>query len=62
MSPNPQFPADLVTFTVEILNGKLHFLCSYSWLLPYCDLRLLFPNLFKFLLSQKTGITPSNIF
>ena len=22
------FPADLVTFTVEILNGKLHFLCS----------------------------------
>ena len=24
----PQFPADLVTFTEEILNGKLHFLCS----------------------------------
>ena len=23
-----QFPADLVTFTEEILNGKLHFLCS----------------------------------
>ena len=22
---NPQFPADLVTFTDEILNGKLHF-------------------------------------
>ena len=28
MLPNPQFPADLVTFTEEILNGKLHFLCS----------------------------------
>ena len=28
MRPNPQFPADLVTFTEEILNGKLHFLCS----------------------------------
>ena len=28
MSPNPQFPADLVTFTEEILNGKLYFLCS----------------------------------
>ena len=28
MCPNPQFPADLVTFTEEILNGKLHFLCS----------------------------------
>ena len=28
MWPNPQFPANLVTFTEEILNGKLHFLCS----------------------------------
>ena len=28
MWPNPQFPADLVTFTEEILNVKLHFLCS----------------------------------
>ena len=26
MWPNPQFPADLVTFTEEILNEKLHFL------------------------------------
>ena len=23
-----QFPADLVTFTEDILNGKFHFLCS----------------------------------
>ena len=30
MWPNPQFIADLVTFTQEILNGKLHFLCSES--------------------------------
>ena len=28
MRPNPQFPADLVTFTEEILNRKLHFLCT----------------------------------
>ena len=28
MRPKPQFPADLVTFTEEILNGKLHSLCS----------------------------------
>ena len=28
MWPNPQFPAGLVTFTEEIPNGKLHFLCS----------------------------------
>ena len=28
MRLNPQFPADLVIFTEEILNVKLHFLCS----------------------------------
>ena len=28
MLPNPQFPTDLVTFPEEILNGKLHFLCT----------------------------------
>ena len=28
MGPNLQFPADLVTFTEGILNGKHHFLCS----------------------------------
>ena len=28
MRPNPQFPADLVSFTEEIRNEKLHFLCS----------------------------------
>ena len=30
MLPNPQKTADLVTFTEDILNGKLHFLCSGS--------------------------------
>ena len=30
MRPNPQFSADLVTFTEEIFNEILHFLCS-SW-------------------------------
>ena len=28
MRPNPQFPADLVTFTEEIPNVELYFLCS----------------------------------
>ena len=39
MWPNPQFPvADLVTFTEEILNGKLHFLCSeYKSNLNQCN-------------------------
>ena len=35
MWPNPQFPADLVTFTEEIINGKLHFLCSVTSILWY---------------------------
>ena len=30
MWPNPKETADLVTFTEEIHNGKLHFLCSES--------------------------------
>ena len=33
MWPNPQFPIDLVTFTEEILNGKLYFLYSVLALL-----------------------------
>ena len=28
MWPNPQETVDLVTFTEEFVNGKLHFLCS----------------------------------
>ena len=36
MWPNLQFPADLVTFTEEILNGKLHFLSS-EWINPFHD-------------------------
>ena len=28
MGPNPQVTADLVTFTEEMLNGRLNFLCS----------------------------------
>ena len=33
MWPNPQFLVDMATFTGQILNGKLHFLCSdYSYL------------------------------
>ena len=40
---NPQFPADLVTFTEEILNGNCYFLCSvrriYSRSLIYHNLQ-----------------------
>ena len=45
MWPNPHFPADLVIITEEILNGKLHFLCSVS-----CRNRPLeFCTIFKYL-------------
>ena len=30
-----QFPADLVTFTEEILNGKLHFLCIFLLIIAF---------------------------
>ena len=30
MWPNAQFPADLITFTEEILKGKLYFLCRVN--------------------------------
>ena len=34
--PNRQFPADLVTFTEQILNGKRHVLCSLNhWRTEY---------------------------
>ena len=33
MWPNLQFPADLVTFTEEVFNGKVHFLYSDESLL-----------------------------
>ena len=36
MWPNPQFPADLVTFTEEILNRKLYFLCRDRYLIVCC--------------------------
>ena len=31
MRSNPQFPADLGKFTEEILNGKLHVLCTVKF-------------------------------
>ena len=34
-----QFSADLVTFTEEILNGKLHFLCCVTSV--WCELKCL---------------------
>ena len=38
MLPNPQETEDLVTFTEEIFNGKIHFLCSVSIHVPLLHL------------------------
>ena len=52
MWPNPQETADLVTFTEEILNKKLHFLCSDC--LEYADTVSLnsILNLKKYLMGE----------
>ena len=42
MSPNPQVPADLVTFTEEMLNRKLHFLCSAIYSVISGNIRSIF--------------------
>ena len=52
MWPNPQETADLVTLTEEILNGKLHFLCS--------DLVLLFKKQYFFSIWHTYGNKKNN--
>ena len=52
MWPNPQETADLVTFTEEVLNGNLHFLCS-----DICVGRLyfsIFPDYFLLFFNRMT--------
>ena len=47
MCPHPQFTADLVTFTEEILNGELNFLYSvWSLFLLYDQLKV-YQNILK---------------
>ena len=54
MCPNPQFLADLVTFTEEILNGKLHFLCSdcYKEWTEWIHIQIIFGKLVAVYLSS----------
>ena len=46
MLPNSQFPADLVTFTEESLNGKLHFVCSAMVMFVIFRAFLMFEQIF----------------
>ena len=52
MWPNPQFPADLVTYTEEILNEKLRFLCSVIYIIK--NVREI-SSLTSLMLSKRVG-------
>ena len=51
------FPADLVTFTEEIVNGKRHFLCSdvYPLVYPFVHWSLNFYSLNDYFADLKRG-------
>ena len=77
MRPNPQFPAALVTFTEEILNGKLQFLCcvggerwvlrggmKLNWgmaILKIFDADLSLASIMNFILNVKSQIHNKSI-
>ena len=59
-----EFPVDLVTFTEEIFNGKLHFLCSDALIAGIVKFKITFihfinpflvkhPNIFGFLVFSR---------
>ena len=52
MWPNPQETEDLATFTEEILNGNLYFLCSVLFYATYYEQRKILMNA-NFLYSQR---------
>ena len=55
MWPNPQFSADLVTFTEEILTRKLHFLCRENSDLIYYTVNLM-THIFKIMVKYRWKI------
>ena len=58
---NPQFPTDLVTFTEEILNEKLHFLSSVTTSQLWKNLPSLTINIIhNMLLLRQRKKTPKN--
>ena len=59
MSPNPQIPADLVTFTEETLNRKLHFLCSGILLLLYVSEQIL-RKIYAYVTQEFLGLIMRN--
>ena len=43
MWPNPQETTDLVSFTEEVLNGKVHFFGAYIWPFSNSVYSILYP-------------------
>ena len=54
---NPQFPADSVTFTEEIINGKLHFLRSGHCISRGNNLLTMICMCSFFLMESETAVT-----
>ena len=59
MWSNPQFSADLVTFTEEILNGKLHF---FAVITSNCVVGVVLADLKAFLLCWYDKKITNNTF
>ena len=59
MSPNLQILADLITFTEEILNGKLHFLCSGVLLFLYACKQVL-RKIYGYITEEFLGLRMRN--
>ena len=60
MWPNPQFLVDMATFTEEILNWKLHFLCNVLTNLNKCYCHCLIDTHWN--IHKSNFHTSSNIF
>ena len=58
MWPNPEFPVDLLTYTEEILNKKLHFFAVVVsiWLVPIWYL-FVYNQLLKHQKTREIGLT-----
>ena len=54
MLPNPQETMDLISFTGEILNEKLYFFCSETYLLQQPLLTLLITLTYCFNFEEKS--------
>ena len=62
MRPNPQFNADLVLFTEEIFNEKLHCWCSAGFSECVVEILLEFMSSMVYQTSFQSAMTPFHTF